>query len=99
MVENLPKPLKCFWRFKEMVGRHRDFEIALQKLRGPNANIAREADEIKVRFEPKTGLQNRFRYVTLHFIKLCITPVFGFRFTGVLSDYSSPSENHTTRPY
>lgn len=31
-----------------MVGRHRDFEIALQKLRGPDANIAREADEIKV---------------------------------------------------
>ncbi|KAL0691744.1 hypothetical protein Bca4012_091423 [Brassica carinata] len=51
-------------RWLEMVGRHRDFEIALQKLRGPNANIAREADEIKVRFEPKTGLQNRFRSIS-----------------------------------
>lgn len=42
------------WRLKEMVGRHHEFEMALQKLRGSNANIAREADEIKVHFEPKT---------------------------------------------
>lgn len=47
------------WRLKEMVGRHHEFEMALQKLRGSNANIAREADEIKVHFEPKTWLENR----------------------------------------
>jgi SP family facilitated glucose transporter-like MFS transporter 8 len=34
-------------RWLEMVGRHSDFEIALQKLRGPQANITREAGEIQ----------------------------------------------------
>ncbi|XP_010546662.1 PREDICTED: sugar transporter ERD6-like 8 [Tarenaya hassleriana] len=34
-------------RWLEMVGRHRDFEFALQKLRGPHADITREAEEIK----------------------------------------------------
>lgn len=36
-----------------MVGRHRDFEIALQKLRGPHANITREAEDIKVQLKPE----------------------------------------------
>ncbi|XP_010485917.1 PREDICTED: sugar transporter ERD6-like 8 [Camelina sativa] len=34
-------------RWLEMVGRHYDFKIALQKLRGPHANITREAEDIK----------------------------------------------------
>lgn len=40
-----------------MVGRHHDFEIALQKLRGPHTNIRREAEEIQVQSKP----ENRIR--------------------------------------
>uniref|UniRef100_A0A0D3AFK3 Major facilitator superfamily (MFS) profile domain-containing protein n=1 Tax=Brassica oleracea var. oleracea TaxID=109376 RepID=A0A0D3AFK3_BRAOL len=60
-------------RWLEMVGRHRDFEIALQKLRGPNANIAREADEIKeylatIAHLPKTTLLDLIDKKNIRFV-------------------------------
>lgn len=39
-----------------MVGRHSDFEIALQKLRGPQANITREAGEIQVQSKTRKSV-------------------------------------------
>ncbi|WZZ30011.1 hypothetical protein YC2023_013412 [Brassica napus] len=81
-------PLKCFWRFKEMVGRHRDFEIALQKLRGPNANIAREADEIKeylatIAHLPKTTLLDLIDKKNIRFVIVGVGLMFFQQFVGI----------------
>ncbi|KAG2318253.1 hypothetical protein Bca52824_021375 [Brassica carinata] len=75
-------------RWLEMVGRHRDFEIALQKLRGPNANIAREADEIKeylatIAHLPKTTLRDLIDKKNIRFVIVGVGLMFFQQFVGI----------------
>ncbi|EOA31925.1 hypothetical protein CARUB_v10015164mg [Capsella rubella] len=75
-------------RWLEMVGRHRDFEIALQKLRGPHANITREAEDIKeylatLAHLPKATLWDLIDKKNIRFVTVGVGLMFFQQFVGI----------------